>query len=98
MNNRDSDNVKVFRAFCDENRVRILELLQSGEKCACVLLEQLKIGQSTLSHHMKILVQSRIVVSRNEGKWTYYSISAEGVNTAKELLNQLTAVYQGNNK
>lgn len=86
------DNAKVFKAFCDENRLQILELLQSGEKCACVLLEQLNIGQSTLSHHMKILVQSKVVSARNEGKWTYYSISAEGVNIAKDLLNKITTV------
>lgn len=43
---------RVFKAFCDANRLTILELLQGGEKCACKLLEELNIGQSTLSHHM----------------------------------------------
>ncbi|MDD6143716.1 MAG: ArsR family transcriptional regulator, partial [bacterium] len=41
------DNARVFKAFCDENRLRILELLRSGEKCACVLLDDLHITQST---------------------------------------------------
>ncbi len=91
MNNHEK-NAKVFKAFCDENRLQILKLLQSGEKCACILLEQLNIGQSTLSHHMKILVQSGIVEARNEGKWTYYSISMTGTQIAKELLNKLTRV------
>ena len=68
----------------------ILEMLQSGEKCACVLLEKLNIVQSTLSHHMKILVESGIVSARNEGKWTYYSISNEGITIAKDLLIKLT--------
>jgi ArsR family transcriptional regulator len=90
--NNHEENAKVFKAFCDENRLQILELLQSGEKCACVLLEQINIGQSTLSHHMKILVQSGIVEARNEGKWTYYSISTTGTQVAKELLNKLTTV------
>ncbi len=92
MNNQHIENAKVFKAFCDENRLWILELLQSGEKCACVLLEQLNIGQSTLSHHMRILVQSGIVSARNEGKWTYYSISAEGAIKVKDLINRLTTV------
>lgn len=35
------EHAKVFRAFCDEKRLQILELLRGGEKCACVLLEQL---------------------------------------------------------
>ena len=84
------DNAKVFKAFCDENRLMILELLQSGEKCACKLLDDLHIGQSTLSHHMRILCDSGIVQARKEGKWIYYSISAGGSEYAKELLNKLT--------
>lgn len=86
------ENAKVFKAFCDENRLMILELLQSGEKCACKLLEDLNIGQSTLSHHMKILCDSGVVNARKEGKWTHYSISAEGSAYAKELLLKFTEI------
>lgn len=82
----------VFKALCDENRVRILKLLRSGEKCACRILEELNITQPTLSHHMKILCDSEIVVGRKEGKWMYYSISEAGAEQAKEILNNLTAV------
>ncbi len=81
----------VFKAFCDENRVRILEILKTGEKCACKLLEELNVTQPTLSHHMKILCDSGIVVGRKEGKWTHYSISPEGVDYAKDYLNTLLA-------
>lgn len=86
-------NAKVFKAFCDENRLMILELLQTGEKCACKLLEDLNIGQSTLSHHMKILCDSGVVNARKEGKWTHYSISEEGSAYAKELLDKITELY-----
>ena len=82
----------VFKAFCDENRIRILKLLCSGEKCACKLLEEMSISQPTLSHHMKILCDSGIVVGRKEGKWTHYSISAEGAATARACLRALTEV------
>lgn len=84
---------EVFKAFCDENRLMILELLQTGEKCACKLLEDLNISQSTLSHHMKILCDSGVVVARKEGKWTHYSISVEGSAHARELLAQITELY-----
>ena len=57
-------NARVFKAFCDANRLTILGLLQSGEKCACKLLEELNIGQPTLAHHMKILCDAEIVVGR----------------------------------
>ena len=86
------ESAKVFKALCDEKRLQILELLCSGEKCACVLLEQLDLGQSGLSYHMKILVESSVVVSRQEGKWTHYKISENGCNFAINLLKQLTTL------
>ena len=83
------EDAKVFKAFCDENRLQILALLRSGEKCACKLLENLNIGQSTLSHHMKILCDSGAVESHNVGKWTHYSLSKTGSQYAKDLLNEI---------
>jgi ArsR family transcriptional regulator len=94
MDSKYLDSARVFKAFCDENRLMILEMLQSGEKCACILLEKLNIAQSTLSHHMKILVDSGIVAARKDGKWTHYSISSEGVMIAKDLLVNLTAIIE----
>lgn len=81
----------LFKAFCDENRIRILKLLRTGEKCACVLLEDLHISQPTLSHHMKILCDSGIVTGRKEGKWMYYSLSAPDLEYAVNCLKALTA-------
>ena len=92
MKNNYQNNAKVFKAFCDENRLMILEMLHSGEKCACPLLDNLNISQSTFSHHMKILCESGVVNSRKEGKWTYYSISIEGSSYAGELLKKLTTI------
>ena len=40
----------IFKAFCDENRIRILKMLRSGEKCACKMLDELNVTQPTLSH------------------------------------------------
>ena len=82
----------IFKAFCDENRIRIIKLLRSGEKCACKLLEEINVTQPTLSHHMKILCDAEIVVGRKEGKWMYYSISEQGAENAKKLLRELTTV------
>lgn len=91
-----SENAKIFKAFCDENRLRILDILKTGTKCACVLLESLDISQSTLSHHMKILVESGIVETEKDGKWTYYSISEKGSTVAKEILEEITTVNDQN--
>ncbi len=83
-------HARVFRALCDENRLRILEILRQGEKCACMLIDQLQMGQSALSYHMKILVESGIVESWQVGKWTHYRISEKGGEYALELLKELT--------
>lgn len=79
----------IFKAFCDENRVKVLNILRGGEKCACRLLEALNVTQPTLSHHMKILCESGIVTGRKEGKWMYYSLSSEGLSRARECLDFL---------
>lgn len=92
MKKKHMENAKVFKAFCDETRLMVLSLLLNGEKCACVLLEKVSVSQPTLSHHMKILVDSGVVAARKEGKWTYYSISATGSENAAKLLKELTTV------
>lgn len=89
MRNHKAD-ARMFKAFCDENRLKILELLCNGEQCACMLLEELNISQSTLSHHMRILCDSGIVNGRKEGKWMYYSISKEGQKCALKALAEIT--------
>ena len=83
-------NANIFKAFCDENRLMILDILKEGESCACMLLEKLDICQSTLSHHMKILVESSIVRGRKEGKWMYYSLNKQGINEAMEILDNIS--------
>lgn len=81
---------RMFKAFCDENRLAILERLVEGETCACDLLENLSISQSTLSHHMKILCESGIVQCRTAGRWSHYSLSPEGCAEAAALLKKIT--------
>lgn len=83
-------NAKVFKALCDPKRLAILALLRSGEKCACVLMDRLEMGQSAVSYHMKILCESGLVVGRQDGKWTHYSLSREGSQAAIALLKELT--------
>ncbi|MGI6256238.1 MAG: ArsR/SmtB family transcription factor [Acutalibacter sp.] len=90
MDTEYQEQAKVFKALCDPKRLAILEQLRSGEKCACVLQEPLDLTQSGLSYHMKILCDSGIVISRQEGKWTHYRLSASGREHAMELLQKIT--------
>ncbi|MEG2583886.1 MAG: metalloregulator ArsR/SmtB family transcription factor [Oscillospiraceae bacterium] len=97
MKNKYNETADIFKAFCDENRVKILETLKSGEKCGCKLLEELNVTQPTLSHHMKILCDSGIVESRKEGKWTHYKISTDGREKIIKLLKEITSTIIDNN-
>lgn len=82
-------DAKVFKALCDPKRLAILEQLRSGEKCACVLQEPMDLTQSGLSYHMKILCDSGLVASRQEGKWTHYRLSETGGQTALDRLRAI---------
>ena len=83
-------NALVFKALSDATRLAVLEQLRDGEKCACVLLKELEVGQSGLSYHMKVLCDSGLVASRREGKWTHYRLDPDGADEAIELLRRLT--------
>ena len=86
------NDAKLFKALSDENRLQILTQLNNEEKCACVLLEKLAISQPTLSHHMRILAEARLVECRKEGKWMYYSLRR---GAAEEMAGLLAAYLAG---
>ena len=62
----EKEVIRVLKALGDEKRLRILSLLRQGERCACVLLEDLNLSQPTLSHHMKILCDANLVTGRRD--------------------------------
>ena len=97
MKDKYTETAEIFKAFCDENRIKILEMLRTGEKCACKLLEELNVTQPTLSHHMKILCDAGVVESRKEGKWTHYRISESGKEKAICLLKEITNTLNNEN-
>ena len=82
-------NAMIFKAYCDESRLRIIDLIKQGETCSCVLLEDLTITQPTLSHHMKILIESGLVTARRKGKYTMYALSTEGIEKSKKVLDEI---------
>ena len=84
-------NAKLFKAFCDPNRLLIIDRLRSGRQSAAELLEVLHIGQPTLSHHMKILIEAGIVRAWKEGKWMHYALNEEGIAQVRLLLLEITS-------
>lgn len=80
----------IFKAFADETRLKIIEMLSCGEMCACDILESFQITQPTLSYHMKILTDSGIVTSRKEGSWVIYNNNMDLVMQVKEFWNKIS--------
>lgn len=79
---------KIFKALGDENRLRILEMLQGEERCACMLLDEMHITQPTLSHHMKILCDVDLVIGRKEGKWMHYRLNEDQFQKVAQFLQR----------
>lgn len=73
-------NAKVFKALSEPNRLKILDMLSCGEKCACDILESFEFTQPTLSHHMKVLSDSGLVKIRKDGLWSYYTLDHTNAN------------------
>lgn len=67
----------VVRALGDENRVRALMALRAGELCVCQIIELLGLAPSTVSKHMSILKQARLVEATKKGRWVYYRLQRE---------------------
>ncbi len=70
---------RMFQAFADETRLRILHLLTRGELCVCDIHGILKLPQSKVSRHLAHLRAAGLVRDRREGLWKHYSLAkAEG--------------------
>lgn len=73
----------LFKALADPARVKLVSLIAAsdgGEACICDLTEPLGLSQPTVSHHMKLLVDSGLVSRDQRGKWAYYRVNAEALN------------------
>lgn len=66
-----------FKAIADPNRLRILSIISNdpaAETCVCDITEPLELGQPTVSHHLKILVEAGLLTREKRGVWAYYSL------------------------
>jgi ArsR family transcriptional regulator len=82
----------VFKALADPNRLRLLSIVkaeESGESCVCDLTEPLDLGQPTVSHHLKILVEAGILHREKRGTWAYYSLVPGALDDIAGILSAL---------
>ena len=81
---------QVFHALSDETRLAIMDMLRGGERCVCDLQGALDAAQSRLSFHLKVLKDAGLVTDRKEGRWSYYTLNAERLSDATEVLESFT--------
>ena len=85
-----NEKANVFKALSDGNRLKIIDILSCGERCACKILEFFDVTQPALSHHMKVLAEIGLVRIRKEGKWNHYSLNLEKY---EDILNFLDHIF-----
>jgi ArsR family transcriptional regulator len=66
--------VDIFKALGDENRLRIFNVLIHGELCVCEIESVLGLNQSNVSRHLNKLKSTRLIISRKDAQWIYYSV------------------------
>lgn len=66
---------RMFRAFADRTRLRILHILKDGELCVGDIVDILQVRQAKASRHLAYLRRAGLVVSREEGLWNFYSLA-----------------------
>ena len=87
----------VLKALADENRVRVLAAVQGRELCVCQIVELLGLAQSTVSKHLSILHQARLLDSRKEGRWIFYrSADEDSPIEAREIAAVVSKLFASN--
>lgn len=83
------ENAKILKILSDPKRLKIIDILSCGERCACEILEFFDFTQPTLSHHMKSLIDTGLVNMRKDGLWSYYSLNKDKCNEIIIVLNNI---------
>ncbi|MDN6291236.1 MAG: metalloregulator ArsR/SmtB family transcription factor, partial [Tetragenococcus koreensis] len=79
----------LFKALADENRLRIINLLQGEELCVCEIEAIMDTSQSNVSRHLTKLRNEGIVIFQKKAQWTYYQINPMFIRDNKDLYNYL---------
>lgn len=93
-----TQHMAAFQALSDKNRMSIVKLLAGGELCGCQINEYFKITQPTLSHHMKVLCGSGLVLTRKEATMIHYRINTEMMSRLSNCFNMLAGAREGRNE
>ena len=85
---------RMFRAFSDRTRLRILNLLRQGEFCVNDLVEIIGVPQPKTSRHLAYLRKSGLVVTDKDGLWIHYSLAPARNSFHRKLLECLECCFK----
>lgn len=86
-----------LRVVSEENRLKIICLLQSGEQCVCDIWQSLKLPQNLTSHHLKVLREFGLLNSRKAGLNIHYSVNQEELNKYNQVISKIFNKSGGSN-
>jgi len=93
------DFLNITKALAEENRIRIMLALEGQELCVCQLIQLLELAPSTVSKHMSVLRQARLVDGRKDGRWMYYRLADKRASAVvKEAIAWLKKSLSGNER
>lgn len=78
--------IACLKALADENRLAIMDILKSGDKCVCEIWKRLKLPQNLVSHHLNVLKKAGLVVSEKKGLNVHYSLNRDCIKKLQQLL------------
>ena len=81
------NTLKFLKIISDENRLKVICLLQSGERCVCEIWQELKIPQNLASHHLKVLKNFNLLQSEKEGVKVIYRLNKKELDRYTHMLN-----------
>lgn len=69
----------TFKILGDPTRIKILDILSKREMCVCDIAETMQMGQSAISHQLRVLRSARLVKYRKDGKEAWYSLDDDHI-------------------
>ena len=79
---------RIFKVIGDSNRLKILEILRSGENCQCDIIPMIAQSQPTVSRHLKLLEEAGLLTSRKNGTKVFYKVVDNRVFYLIDALNE----------
>ena len=80
---------RLLKALADPIRLDVIHALAQGERCVCELTGDLKLTQSKLSFHLRVLREAGLVIDRQNGRWIYYRLQPDALAALEVWLAEL---------